>query len=73
MKRTIEVKKDNTHQLEKETRATVRGHITTIRCRHNVNRAEAEMLFNKALSGHSAVSDALYEEIDDIIRDEKDI
>ncbi len=46
-----------------ETRAIVRGVITTIRCRYNVTLNEAEALFRRNV-GDSEVMEAMMESID---------
>jgi hypothetical protein len=59
------------HAIEEKTRANVRAVITTIRTRHNCSRAEAEELFQRAIVD-SAVVDALLEEVDRDVEEQKE-
>ena len=52
------------HFVEEKTRANVRAVITTIRTRHNVTRAKAEELFQRAIVD-SEVIDNLMKSVDD--------
>ena len=60
------------HALTEKTRKTVRGILTTIRTRHNCTLAEAEVLFQRALSGHSDAIAPLFETIDDDVAEQKE-
>ena len=58
------------HEINVETRAVVRNIITTIRQKHNCNRAEAERLYRRAAS-ESDVIDALLNAVEDDIENER--
>ena len=58
------------HFIEEKTRANVRAVITTIRTRHNVSRAKAEELFQRAIVD-SEVIENLMESVDNDLDDQQ--
>ena len=61
------------HAIDEETRAVVRGIITTIRTRHNLTRKDAEEYFRRALSAHTEAVPAIIAHVDEDIAEQKEM